>query len=248
MAISGIDSGWDDSNRRGSPAGSGRMATCSRPHPRDRLRRRRGTSCGQERSPLVEKRILPDPRTLPSLAAGELRAALLVDGLFAPDEVRLVLTDLDRAVVGGAEPRAKTLALAGSDALRADHFCERRELGVLNIGGSGKVRVDGKTFALEGRDLVYVGRGSRTVELSRDSASPPAKFYLLSYPAHTEFPTTLVREAQAERAELGSADRANQRVIARYVHPGGARSCQLVMGVTTLLPGSVWNTMPPHTH
>jgi 4-deoxy-L-threo-5-hexosulose-uronate ketol-isomerase len=178
----------------------------------------------------------------------ELRSTFLLTGLFVDDEINLRITDLDRAVIGGAVPRTKTLHLETPEALRASFFAERREIGVLNIGGDGTVEVDGKKFDLTTRDVVYVGRGSRDVSFSSADASKPARFYIISYPAHADFPTSLVKAADAQGNELGTMERANRRRIARYIHAEGVRSSQLVMGVTVLEPGSVWNTMPAHTH
>ncbi|HYN82861.1 MAG TPA: 5-dehydro-4-deoxy-D-glucuronate isomerase [Gemmatimonadaceae bacterium] len=193
-------------------------------------------------------RYFPTSSQAKALGTDELRAAFLVTDLFKPDELTLHMTDLDRAVVGGAMPVSGSVDLTTPKALRAEYFTERRELGVLNIGGNGSVTVAGETHSLSARDGVYIGRGSRDVSFASDDSSRPARFYLISYPAHASFPTTLVRAADAAANELGSAERANRRRIARYIHAEGVRSAQLVMGVTVLESGSVWNTMPPHTH
>jgi 4-deoxy-L-threo-5-hexosulose-uronate ketol-isomerase len=178
----------------------------------------------------------------------ELRAAFLVQGLFVPGQLNLRLVDLDRVVLGGAVPTSAPLRLEPLPDLKAEHFCERRELGVLNIGGAGTVTVDGKAHSLGTRDLVYVGRGSRDVVFASDDASRPARFYLVSYPAHAEHPTMRALADEVRGDTIGSMEQANRRRIARYVHTGGIRSAQLVMGMTALEPGSVWNTMPAHTH
>jgi 4-deoxy-L-threo-5-hexosulose-uronate ketol-isomerase len=191
---------------------------------------------------------LPGPEQARRMTTEELRASFLVQGLFVPGSITLRHIDLDRVMLGGAVPTRSSLRLDAPDSLGAQFFTERRELGVLNIGGSGSVTVDGKTFALENRDLLYVGRGSREVIFASDEPAKPARFYLISYPAHADHPTTLVRRADVEGEEIGSAERANRRRIARYIHLEGARSAQLVMGVTALATGSVWNTMPAHTH
>lgn len=191
---------------------------------------------------------LPGPTEFRRMTTEELRSAFLVTGLFVPGEVVLRHVDLDRAMLGGAMPTERPLALPSPETLRAEYFTERRELGILNIGGNGTVTVDGTTHALGKKDVLYVGRGSREVTFASDSAGAPARFYLLSYPAQADYPTTPVRGADVTGAELGSQDGANRRRIARYVHLEGARSGQLVMGVTTLEPGSVWNTMPSHLH
>jgi 4-deoxy-L-threo-5-hexosulose-uronate ketol-isomerase len=191
---------------------------------------------------------LPNPESARRMSTDELRAHFLVSSLFHRGAVALKLVDLDRVVLGGAVPLATPLTLETPTALRAEYFCERRELGVLNIGGAGSVRVDGKSYPLQAHDVLYVGRGSRSVEFLSDDLHAPARFYLVSYPAHRDCPARLMTPADADVLELGSTESANKRRVRRYIHAGGAESCQLVMGVTTLEPGSVWNTMPAHTH
>lgn len=190
----------------------------------------------------------PDFVRCEAMSTEELRESFLVDSLFGEDRVSLVFSDLDRAVVGSAVPATATLALEAPPALRAKTFCERRELGVLNIGGPGSVTVDGTEHALAKLDGLYVGRGCQAIGFVSDSAENPAKFYLLSFPAHASHPTRRIRRSEAEVVHLGSQEGANRRALHKLIHPGGARSCQLVMGYTVLEPGSVWNTMPPHTH
>ena len=182
------------------------------------------------------------------MSTEELRQSFLLSDLFVSGEVNLRITDLDRAVVGGAVPAAEPIVLPNPDALRAEFFAQRREIGILNIGGDGTVTVDGHDFELAARDVLYVGRGSRDVSFASASADNPARYYIISYPAHSDFPTRRVRADEAQANELGTAERANRRRIARYIHAEGVRSSQLVMGVTVLEPGSVWNTMPAHTH
>ena len=193
-------------------------------------------------------RHLPAPSHARTLSTEELRAHFLVRDLFRPGAVVLRPLDLDRAVLGGAVPTDTPLPLDSIPHLRAEHFCERREVGVLNVGGAGRVTVDGESHALGKLDVLYVGRGSREVTFASDDAAAPARYYLVSYPAHASHPTTLVRAADAQGATIGTAERANRRTVYRYVHLAGARSAQLVMGVTVLESGSVWNTMPPHVH
>ena len=179
----------------------------------------------------------------------ELRYAFLLEGMAAPGEIRLAYAvDADRAVVGMASPLKERLALVADPGLRAEYFLERRELGVLNIGGQGRVFVDGQAWDLENLDCLYAGRGSRRLEFESADAKTPAVYYLLSYPAHREFPTTLIRKDEANPTEIGTPEGANHRIVCKYIHLQGVRSCQLVMGVTHLQSGSVWNTMPPHTH
>jgi 4-deoxy-L-threo-5-hexosulose-uronate ketol-isomerase len=182
------------------------------------------------------------------LTTEELRAAFLVESLFIPGEVGLVYSDADRAIIGSAVPTTGPLSLTADAELRAAFFCERRELGILNIGGAGQVIADGTTYEVARLDCVYLGRGTRDISFVSKEATQPAAFYLLSYPAHAEYPSVLARKADATAVELGRVEDANRRTIFKYIHPGGVKSCQLVMGFTQLQDGSVWNTMPPHTH
>jgi 4-deoxy-L-threo-5-hexosulose-uronate ketol-isomerase len=193
-------------------------------------------------------RYLPDAVTTRTLDTTALRQHFLIQGLFTPGTITFEVLELDRAVVGGAVPKEAALALTAPAALRADYFCERRELGVLNIGGAGSVEVDGAVHHLGAHDALYVGRGAKDVQFRSADAATPARFYLISYPAHASYPTTRITPADADVLALGSQESANQRQVRRYVHAGGAKSAQLVMGVTVLAPGSVWNTMPAHTH
>ena len=183
-----------------------------------------------------------------SMSARELRDTFLLDALDATGEIRMAYVETDRAVIGMASPVESALTLRCDPELRAQYFLERRELGALNIGGPGTIRVDGQAFELNNLDCLYIGRGKRNVEFESPDASNPAIFYLLSYAAHSDYPVTLVRKEDASPTEIGSGETANRRVVCKYIHMQGARSCQLVMGVTHLREGSVWNTMPPHTH
>ncbi len=192
--------------------------------------------------------LMADPARYPRMTADELRGAFLLDKLYEPGQIHLAYVDLDRAVAGFAAPVAKELALPTDPDLRAGYFTERRELGVLNIGGGGAVLVEGKSYELENLDVLYIGRGNPDVRFASNDNSAPAVFYLLSYPAHAAYPVALVRRQDAQPTELGSVETCNKRTIYKYIHLEGARSCQLVMGVTHLHPGSNWNTMPPHTH
>ena len=196
----------------------------------------------------METRFSPSQTEYPALDTERLRAAFLLDSLFTPGRVDLIYSDADRAVIGSAVPSASVLKLAADAELRAAYFCERRELGILNIGGAGTVEVDGSRFDLGSLDCLYVGRGSQSVTFANRDPSVPAAFYLLSYPAHANYPISLARRADAAKVELGSVADANRRTIHKFIHTGGIKSCQLVMGFTRLQEGSVWNTMPPHTH
>jgi 4-deoxy-L-threo-5-hexosulose-uronate ketol-isomerase len=192
--------------------------------------------------------VMADPVRYPTMTTAQLRETFLMDALYEPGLIRQAYIDLDRAVVGMAAPLASQLALPNDEMLRANHFTERRELGALNIGGNGVVHVDGKSYSLANLDCLYIGRGSRDIVFESTSQNQPAIFYLLSYPAHTSYPTTLVRKEESSPVELGSFETCNHRKICKYIHLDGAKSCQLVMGVTHLQSGSAWNTMPAHTH
>ena len=192
--------------------------------------------------------LMADPVRYPRMTTDELRGTFLLDDLCEPGALRLAYVDLDRSVVGMAAPAGKPLALPTYPELRAEYFTQRRELGVLNIGGDGVVHVGGQSCDLRNLDLVYVGRGNREVAFESKAKDRPAVFYLLSYPAHAEFPVGLVRKEEANPTTIGSQETCNLRTICKYIHLEGARSCQLVMGVTHLHAGSAWNTMPPHTH
>lgn len=178
----------------------------------------------------------------------ELRRAFLVTGLFEPRQIVLKYWETDRTIVGGAVPGADPLALPCPRELSAAFFNERRELGVINLGGAGTITVDEKSHELQPHDCLYVGRGSRDVAFASADTRRPAEFYLLSYPAQHDYPTTHARLADTPGVHLGEPRAANVRTIYKFIHPGGIKSCQLVMGLTVLEPGSVWNTMPPHTH
>jgi 4-deoxy-L-threo-5-hexosulose-uronate ketol-isomerase len=178
----------------------------------------------------------------------ELRASYLLDNLFALNRVQMYYVDVDRAVVGSVVPGKEPLRLEAAKELASGYFAERREVSVVNLGGAGSIVVDGTAYAMASRDGLYVGRGSRDIAFHSAAASDPAQFYVVSYPAHAEHPTTRVKQADAGSVRLGSDESCNDRTIYNYIHPDGVRSCQLVMGVTALAPGSVWNTMPCHTH
>ena len=196
----------------------------------------------------MEIRLAPDLTRYPRLTTDELRAGYLIENLFLTGTVQLVYTDVDRAIVGGVVPTTQRLTLEASKELAASYFAERREIGVINLAGSGSITVDGQSFTLAKRDCLYIGRGSKQIEFSSANPKEPAWFCLVSYPAHAAHPTRLATPKDAELVHLGSPKDANERTIRKYIHTGGIKSCQLVMGFTELKEGSVWNTMPPHTH
>jgi len=196
----------------------------------------------------MESRYLVDSVRAERMTSAELRASFLVEGLFAPGELKLLHWEAERTIVGSAVPLGVPLALETPAELKAPSFCARRELGVVNVGGAGKVTVDGTAHALVHRDALYVGRGTKSVAFASDDAARPALFYLVSHPCHADHPTRRVIEAEAQTFRLGEPARANVRTLRRYIHPAALPTGQLVMGVTDLESGSVWNTMPPHRH
>ena len=177
-----------------------------------------------------------------------LRSNFLVTGIFKPGEITMTYSHVDRMIAGGISPSGKALALAGTKELGTDYFLERREMGIINIGGPGSIIVDGTRHAVGPRDGFYLSMGSKAVSFESESAANPAKFYFNSAPAHRPCPTRRVTLAQAKHVELGSAADCNKRVINQFIHPAVLETCQLVMGMTVFSEGSVWNTMPVHTH
>jgi 4-deoxy-L-threo-5-hexosulose-uronate ketol-isomerase len=196
----------------------------------------------------METRYSRDPQSFVRMNTAEIRDEFLVAGLFVPDEIKLVYVNNDRMILGSAVPTSRALSLEAGAELRAKHFAERREVGVLNIGEPGSIMVDGREYEMAYQDMLYIGRGSKEIRFSSADAGRPARFYIVSLPAHKEYPTTHASKAQAHRVDLGSQEEANVRTIFRCIHEGGVPSCQLVMGFTELAPGSIWNTMAAHTH
>jgi 4-deoxy-L-threo-5-hexosulose-uronate ketol-isomerase len=184
-----------------------------------------------------------------SFDTAKLRKEFLVQELFVPGEIKLIYSHIDRIVICGISPAAGELRLEVSrEIFGADALLERRELGAVNVGGAGKIRVDGKEYQLGYKDALYVGMGSRDLRFSSEDVSNPAKFYCLSSTAHRGCPTTLIPRAKAKVVKLGADETSNRRVIYQLIHPDVVESCQLVMGFTELADGNVWNTMPAHTH
>ncbi len=197
----------------------------------------------------MDVRYLPDPNSYQRLTTAELRSGFLVDEIFEPGKINLLYTDADRGIVGSAVPLIEQLTLEASrKEMAADYFNERRELGVINIGKRGTVTVDGNINSMDYHDALYIGKGAREVQFTSDDSDDPAVFYLLSYPAHKAYPTKHLKFSAGETNHLGTTEQANERTITKMIAPGLIDSCQLVMGVTELKPGSVWNTMGAHTH
>jgi 4-deoxy-L-threo-5-hexosulose-uronate ketol-isomerase len=188
------------------------------------------------------------PEETATMDTGALRGRFLLENLFIGGQINLAYTHYDRMIAGGAVPLKQPLMLENPAALKSDFFLERRELGVLNIGGPGRIIADGEDFDLEKLDGLYLGKNTRAVSFESLNANQPARFFLLSTPAHAIFPTRRMTASEAAPVQLGEQASANRRTIYKYIHPDGIGSCQLVMGLTVLQEGNVWNTMPPHTH
>ena len=178
----------------------------------------------------------------------ELRENFLIETLFTPNQIEWVYSHYDRVLTGGAMPLESTITLQTHDALKANYFLERRELGIINVGGKGCVVADGVTFELDKLGCLYLGKGTQNVVFNSQNVETPARFFLLSSPAHHTYPNRTFTKEEASPVNLGAVETANQRTIYKYIHEGGIQSCQLVMGLTVLQTGSVWNTMPAHTH
>lgn len=186
------------------------------------------------------------------MTAEELRDEFLVRNIFQANDVSAVYSHIDRIVTMGAMPTTEKIDIEKNiDAMKdfgVSYFLERRELGIVNIGGAGFIEADGKRFELKGRDALYVPQGTKSVLLGSADGTNPAKFYMNSAPAHRPFPIKLITSNDAKHLNLGSKEGCNERVINQYIHPDVLETCQLSMGLTQLAPGSVWNTMPAHTH
>lgn len=187
-------------------------------------------------------------RIVSALPTDALRREFLVTGLFAKGKATFRYWETDRTVVGGICPGKAPKALPNPAELRSAFFLERREAGLVNLGGPGVVTADGADHRMDALDALYLGRGTKDVALASLSATEPARFYLLSYPAHAHHPSRHVAFRKAKGEKLGSTEGASERTLFKLIHPGAFPTCQVVMGVTQLTRGSVWNTMPPHTH
>ena len=183
-----------------------------------------------------------------TMDTGQLRQNFLIEDLMQEDQFNFTYSHYDRAIIGGVIPLNRDLELPNYDNLRSEYFLERRELGIINIGGPGEVSIEGTAFQINRLDAIYAGKGNRKVIFKSIEKNNPARFYLFSAPAHQQYPSALIRKEEASPAHIGSKETANERSIYKYIYPQGKESCQLVMGLTILKPGSVWNTMPAHTH
>lgn len=206
----------------------------------------------------MELRTACSPEDMKHYTTERLRKEFLIQNLFVPGEIKLVYSHIDRIITGACMPQSPVKLTAG-DELRAEYFLQRREMGVINIGAKGSIIVDGREYPVDHKDGMYIGMGAKDIVFKSEDAQNPAKFYINSVPAHTSYPTVLIKlEGEPEdgvviikkenKVELGTLEESNHRVINKYILPGQVESCQLVMGMTALMPGSVWNTMPCHTH
>jgi len=196
----------------------------------------------------IDERQAAHPRDVRAYDTQALRNDFLIERIFVPGEIALTYSHYDRMIVGGAMPAAKALTLEPYPPAGTPFFLARRELGVINLGGAGSVTVDGQVFNLPSLDALYVGLGAKEVSFTSASAAEPAKFYLTSAPAHREAAHHLIRKDEANTLHLGSPETSNKRTIRQYIMPNTTGTNQLVMGMTALEPGSVWNSMPCHTH
>lgn len=195
----------------------------------------------------MEIRYAPHPMDVKHYTTDDLREEFLIQNLFVPGEMKMVYSHVDRIITGGVSPTGP-IELKGGKELGSDYFLERREIGIINIGPTGIVKVDGVEYTLDAKDALYIGMGAKEVIFESADNSKPAKLYFNSTPAHKTYPTTKIGIDQAIQQHLGTQEQANVRTIYKYILPEGVKSCQLVMGMTILEPGSMWNTMPSHTH
>jgi 4-deoxy-L-threo-5-hexosulose-uronate ketol-isomerase len=197
----------------------------------------------------MEIRYATNPTETKTYDTERLRNEYLIESLFVPGELKMVYSHVDRFITGGVIPTTEPITLeADKHEMGAEYFLERREIGIINVGPAGTVTVDGTEYVLENKDCIYVGLGNKEVVFKSVDSANPARFYFNSTPAHKNYPTVKVAISEAEPAHLGSITNSNERTIYKYIHLNGVQSCQLVMGMTLLKPGNMWNTMPCHTH
>jgi 4-deoxy-L-threo-5-hexosulose-uronate ketol-isomerase len=196
----------------------------------------------------MEIRFQNSPKETASMHTEELRKNFVCESLMQDDKLNLVYSHYDRVIIGGVKPVHSSIQLENEEELKAAYFLERREMGIINIGGPGKVTAGGESFELHKLDCLYLGKETREVSFQSTDATNPALFYLLCTPAHHIYPTVKMTREEAAPVEMGAVETSNQRTIYKYIHLDGIRSCQLVMGLTVLKTGSVWNSVPPHTH
>jgi 4-deoxy-L-threo-5-hexosulose-uronate ketol-isomerase len=191
---------------------------------------------------------MPDPERFSRMNTDEMRRAFLITDLFIPGRVQYRMTHTDRAVIGAAVPTVTPLILESCRELAAEYFAERREIGIFNIGGEGRIAVDREDVCVGNTEGLYIGRGTQDISFRSSDPARPAQFYFVSYPAHSRYPSVKVGKEQIVSTALGTQALANRRTIHKLIHPGAVPTSQLTMGYTVLEDGSVWNTMPAHTH
>jgi 4-deoxy-L-threo-5-hexosulose-uronate ketol-isomerase len=196
----------------------------------------------------MQIRFQNSPKETATMSTQQLRENFLVQNLMQPGKIELVYSHYDRLIIGGVVPTTTAIGLPIEDELKANFFLERREMGIINIGGKGTVTADGVAYETDKLECVYLGKGTKQVNFSSNDSNTPAHFYLLSVPAHHTYPNRIMTKAEAAPVNLGDISTSNKRTIYKYIHNDGIQSCQLVMGLTTLETGSVWNSVPPHTH
>ncbi len=196
----------------------------------------------------MEIRFQNSPKETMGMNTTQLRENFLLQNLMQEDKLQLVYSHYDRMIIGGVKPVNKTIQLSNHPELKAGYFLERREIGIINVGGDAVVIADGKEFAINKLDCVYLGKGTKEVKFKSKSRKEPALLYMLSAPAHHKYANRLMKKEKASPVNMGDISTSNKRTIYKYIHANGIKSCQLVMGLTTLESGSVWNSVPPHTH
>ncbi len=196
----------------------------------------------------MQVRFQNSPAETKGMTTEQLRKNFLIEGLMQPGTIQLTYSHYDRMIVGGVVPTSDAINLPKEEELKANFFLERREMGIINVGEKGTVTADGVAYEIEKLECVYLGKGTKEVSFSSASEKEPAKFYVLSVPAHQTYPNRKMTKAEASPVNLGDISTSNKRTIYKYIHNDGIQSCQLVMGLTTLEAGSVWNSVPPHTH
>ncbi len=196
----------------------------------------------------MQVRFQNSPTETATMNTQQLRDNFLIQNLMQSNKINLVYSHYDRAIIGGAVPTNGELKLPNEEELKANFFLERREMGIINVGNKGKVTADGTTFEIDKLECVYLGKGTKDISFTSNDETKPAYFYLLSTPAHQTYPNKMMTKAEAAPVHLGDITTSNKRTIYKYIHNDGIQSCQLVMGLTTLETGSVWNSVPPHTH
>jgi 4-deoxy-L-threo-5-hexosulose-uronate ketol-isomerase len=196
----------------------------------------------------MQIRFQNSPKETKQMTTAELRENFLCSDLVNDDKLALIYSHYDRMIIGGAKPVSKTVVLENHPELRSEFFLERREMGIINVSGKGIVQADEEKYEMQKLDCLYLGKGRKEISFSSAEKNDPAVFFLLSAPAHQAYPNSKYSKEQASPVQLGSVSTSNERTIYKYIHADGIQSCQLVMGLTVLKEGSVWNSVPPHTH